>query len=132
MSQHAREYGFIELTSLPALLPVLLAVTAALSLFEAALALGFALGAAGALFGSYLTLLHLRQLFERAPTSSEGQFKRGAFSGTLASVALMVGVLALGALVPWLDFFATAAGLLAAKLLIGLTPVLRRRHGGDR
>lgn len=130
MSQHAREYGFVELASLPVLVPVLVFTSAALWLWGLSWALGFALGAGGALLGAYFSLLHLRKLFREPP--DERRLRRGAASGALAGIAFMAGVLAASVLIPWLDFIAVAAGLLATKLLIGLTPTLRRHDGRDR
>lgn len=121
--------GFVQLASLKLSGPIFLLIVVALLNWGLALGLGFALGAAAGLAGAYFSWMHLKKLSEQLHEKTGSQVQRAAFGGTLAGIALMALVLAVAALLPWLNLFATAAGLFAPRLLIGLSPFLRRSDG---
>jgi len=121
--------GFVELVSLKFSIPLLLLVVVALLNWELSLGLGVALGGAAGLVGAYFSWLHLKKLSEQMYEKTGSQVQRAAIGGTLASILLMTVVLAAGALLPWLNVFAVAGGLFLPKLVIGLSPFLRRSHG---
>jgi len=124
--------GFAELVALKFSLPTLLFISLVLFNWHFSWSLGFLLGGAGGLLGSYFTWVHWQKLSEKFENKSESQFHQSAWGGTLASVALMAVVLFVSATSPWLDLFAAAAGLFVTKIFIGLTPFLRRTHGSHR
>jgi len=126
MNQRTSRSDFVELASLKLVGPLALFVFVALFNWGTALALGFALGVLGGGVGSYFSWLHFNQLAQQTENKSPSQVQRAAWGGTLASVALMATVLAVAAYAPWLDVLACAVGLLLPKLLIGLSPFLRR------
>lgn len=125
--------GFAESVALKLSVPTLLFISLILLNWELSWSLGFILGGAGGLLGSYFTWLHWQKLSEQFQNNkTESQFQQSAWGGTLASVALMAVVLFVSAMSPWLNLFATAAGLFVTKIFIGLTPFLRRMHGSHR
>ncbi len=131
MSERTHD-GFAELVALKLSVPTLLFISLVLLNWEISWSLGFILGGAGGLLGSYFTWMHWQKLSEKSENKSEGQFHQSAWGGALASVVLMAVVLFVSASTPWLDLFAAAAGLFVTKIFIGLTPFLRRTHGSHR
>ncbi|HEY5595749.1 MAG TPA: hypothetical protein VIL47_00605 [Candidatus Bipolaricaulota bacterium] len=132
MNDHVNPVDFAELTWLRFSVPFFVLVTLALMGWDSSWGLGYALGAAGGLLGSYFSWLHLQKLAESLSSKSQGQLQRSAFGGGLAGVLLMAAVLGVSISTSWLNAYATAAGLFFTKLWIGLMPIVRRGHGRNR
>jgi hypothetical protein len=125
--------GFAELVAIKFSGPLLLLISLILlNVMDFSWGLGFAFGAIGGLVGSYFSWLHLQRLADEFNGGRATRVQQSAIGGTLAGVILMAVVLAVSATTPFLSLFAAGAGLFTQKIMIGLTPFLRRSDGSYR